>query len=121
MKNSSRKIRVIWINDTKFYIPVKINGPIMTNYNFNASDILYMMPRNIMKYLTKSDFSLIIAIEPHTLETMENLEILLWNFEVEEAYEWCAVIKKEIDFRVETYNKHKNGEEETGKDLPIQG
>ena len=122
MKNFSRKIRVIWINNTKPYINVKINGPIMPNYNFNSSDILYMMPRDIMKYLTRSDFALIIAIEPHTLETMETLEILLMNFEQEEEYEWCSMIKKEIDFRVETYNKHKDGEEETpGKDLPIQG
>ncbi len=91
------------------------------NYNFNPSDILYMMPREIKKYLTRSDFSLIIAIEPHTLETMEVLEILLWNFEVEEEYEYCAVIKKELDFRVETY-KQANGiteKEIPGEDLGL--
>jgi predicted ATP-grasp superfamily ATP-dependent carboligase len=86
------------------------------------------MPREIKKYLTKSDFALIIALEPDTLETLEVLEILLWNFEVEEEYEWCSVLKKEIDLRVKTYKDNKNGgeeekqeEETSGQDLPIQG
>ena len=105
MKNSSLKIKVVWINPSKPYIKVKISSKLMSNYNFNASDVLYLPPRDIMKFLTRSDFALIIAIEPHTLEVMETLEILLWNFEEIEAYEWCSVIKKEIDFRVETYNK----------------
>jgi len=73
-----------------------------------------------MKYLTRSDFSLIIAMEPHTLETMEVLEILLWNFEEEEYYEYCSVIKREIDYRVKTYKKCNGEEEKTpGKDLSL--
>lgn len=84
----------------------------MKNYNLNSSDILYQLPRDIKKFLTKSDFALIIALEPQTIETMEVLEILLWNFEEVEEYEWCVVIKKEIDFRAETY-KEANGKKET--------
>lgn len=86
----------------------------MSNYNLNPSDILYLMPREIKKYLTRSDFALIVSIEPHTLETMEVLEILLFNFEVEEEFEWCCVLRDEINFRVQTYNKYNNdGQEKT--------
>lgn len=89
----------------------------MGRYNLNPSDILYLMPREIKKYLTKSDFSLIIAMEPHTLETMEVLEILLWNFEVEEEYEYCSVLRDEINFRVKTYNQYNNGEEKEEEEI----
>lgn len=111
MRNSSRKLRVIYINDTKIYIHVKIKLPIIMNYNFNASDILYKMPREIKKYLTRSDFALVISVEPHTLETLEVLEILLWNFEQVEEYEYCCVLRDEINFRVKTYNTYKDGQE----------
>lgn len=95
----------------------------MPNFNFNQSDILYMMPREIKKYINKSEFALLIALEPHTLETMEVLEILLLNFETVEEYEYCSVLKKEIDFRVETYRNNgekEEEEEEPGQDLPVQ-
>jgi hypothetical protein len=115
------KPRIIWRNPSIIYTFVNINFSSMKNYNFNSSDILYQTPRDIMKYLTRSDFALIIALEPHTLETMEVLEILLWNFEVEEIYEWCAILKKEIDLRVKTYGKEEEEEEEPGEDLSIQG
>ncbi len=83
----------------------------MSNYSFNASEILYQSPRDIKKYLTRSDLGLIIALEPHTLDTMSHLEILLANFEAAEEYEYCVVIKREVDFRVKTY-KEANGKEE---------
>lgn len=114
------KPKIIWRNPSIIYTFVNINFSKMRNYNFNSSDILCQSPRDIMKYLTRSDFALIIALEPHTLETMEILEILLWNFEEQEIYEWCSILKKEIDLRVSTYGKEEKEEEESGKDLPLQ-
>ncbi len=77
----------------------------MPNYSLNQSDILYMLPGDIKKLLPKSDFALIIAIEPATLETVTILETLLMNFERAEEYEYCAIIKKEIDYRINHYKE----------------
>jgi hypothetical protein len=76
----------------------------MKKHLFSSQDFLYQKPKEIIKYLTKSDFSLIIALENHTTESIELLEILRFNFEKEELYEWCVLIKREIDLRVSNYN-----------------
>lgn len=74
---------------------------IMIPYNFQPSDILYMNPPDIMRYLTRSDFALILFCEPQTTQALELLNILLYNFEGEEMYEECCIIRDEIKRRLD--------------------
>lgn len=85
----------------------------MAAYRFEPSDILYLPPLDIMRYLTRKDLGIILLTEPNDYESLEKMEILLFNFEEEELYEECIIINKEIKRRVKLYD-----EERKNKKLP---
>lgn len=77
----------------------------MANYNMKIDDFLYNDPPQIVKFLTKSDFEIVLRTLPNNIDSLEVLEILLMNFEEDEFYEYCCVIRDEINLRVEFFER----------------
>lgn len=77
----------------------------MGNYNWKIDDFLYLEPTQIVKFVTRGDLEIIIRTLPNDIESLELLEILLMNFEVDEFYEYCCVIRDEINLRVDYFEK----------------
>lgn len=62
-------------------------------------DFLILDYQTIFNCYSKDEIKLYLSLEPYSNDTLTSMYLLMLDFQEVEMYEYCAIIKKEIDKR----------------------